>query len=117
VNWRKHGVKLKLAGQPLEVLTLLLRRPGELVTREELERRLWPHDTVVDFEFGVNTAIYKLRLALGDDSETPAILRHCRAAATGLSPVEVIAAPIRGVPAADRPCPQLRHRATSAKRS
>jgi DNA-binding winged helix-turn-helix (wHTH) protein len=103
---RKHGVKLKLAGQPLEVLTLLLRRPGELVTREELERRLWPHDTVVDFEFGVNTAIYKLRLALGDDSETPRYIETLpRRGYRFIAPVEVIAAPIRGVPAAEPAVP------------
>jgi len=68
---RKHNVKLKLTGQPLEVLAMLLVHPGEMVTREELQRLLWPHDTVVDFELGVNNAIYRLRQALGDDSETP----------------------------------------------
>jgi serine/threonine protein kinase/DNA-binding winged helix-turn-helix (wHTH) protein/tetratricopeptide (TPR) repeat protein len=68
---RKHRTKLKLAGQPLEVLALLIEHRGELVTREELQKRLWPHDTVVDFEFGVNAAIYRLRKVLGDDPETP----------------------------------------------
>ena len=99
---RKHGLKLKLAGQPREVLTLLLRCPGELVTREELQRKLWPNDTVVDFEFGVNTAIYKIRLALGDDSETPRYIETLpRRGYRFIAPVEVVAAPIRGVPAAE----------------
>ena len=46
---RKHGLKIKLSGQPMEVLAMLLASPGELVTREELQKRLWPHDTIVEF--------------------------------------------------------------------
>lgn len=67
---RKNGVKLKLTGQPLEILAVLLQRPGELVTREALRARLWP-DTVVDFEHSLNAAIKKLRFALGDSPEHP----------------------------------------------
>ena len=58
---RKSGVKIKLHGQPFEVLALLLARPGEAVPREELQQRLWPTDTFVDFDHGVNTAINRLR--------------------------------------------------------
>src|SRR6266581_585220 len=68
---RKHGVKLKLVGQPFEVLAMLLESPGQLVTREELRTRLWPGDTFVDFDHGLNTAVNKLREALGDAAANP----------------------------------------------
>jgi Tol biopolymer transport system component/DNA-binding winged helix-turn-helix (wHTH) protein len=67
----KYGTKLKLIGQPFEILTVLLSRPGELVTREELRARLWPADTFVDFNHGLNAAVNKLRDALSDSAETP----------------------------------------------
>src|SRR5260370_24866903 len=68
---RKDGVKLKLVGQPFEVLAMLLERPGQLVTREELRARLWPTDTFVDFDHGLNAAVNKLRDALNDSAEKP----------------------------------------------
>jgi DNA-binding winged helix-turn-helix (wHTH) protein/Tol biopolymer transport system component len=68
---RKSGLKIKLHGQPFEVLVMLLERPGEVVTREELQQKLWASDTIVDFEQGLNKAINKLREALGDFAETP----------------------------------------------
>ena len=58
---RKNGLKLRLSGQPFQVLALLLERPGELVTREEIQKRLWPADTFVDFDHSLNTAINKMR--------------------------------------------------------
>ena len=64
-------MKLKLQEQPFEVLSLLLERPGEVVTREELRDRLWPADTFVDFDHSVNAAIKRLRDALGDSAENP----------------------------------------------
>jgi Tol biopolymer transport system component/DNA-binding winged helix-turn-helix (wHTH) protein len=67
---RKSGVKLKLSGQPFQVLTILLNHPGEVVTREELQKRLWP-DTFVDAEHNLNTAINKIREALSDSAESP----------------------------------------------
>jgi DNA-binding winged helix-turn-helix (wHTH) protein len=67
---RKSGLKLKLSGQPFQVLTILLEHPGEVVTREELQQRLWP-DTFVDAERGLNTAINKIREVLGDSAENP----------------------------------------------
>jgi TolB-like protein/DNA-binding winged helix-turn-helix (wHTH) protein len=63
---RKHGVRVRLSGHPFEILALLLERPGEIVTREQLRARLWHADTFVDFEHGLNTAVKKLRVALGD---------------------------------------------------
>jgi Tol biopolymer transport system component/DNA-binding winged helix-turn-helix (wHTH) protein len=67
---RKSGTKLRLNGQPFEVLTILLKCPGEVVTREELQKHLWP-DTFVDVEHNLNTAINKIREALGDSAESP----------------------------------------------
>jgi len=67
----KDGFKVRLQEQPRQVLAMLIDRPGEVVTREELKRRLWPADTFVDFEHGLNKAINKLREALGDDADKP----------------------------------------------
>ena len=66
----KHGLRLRLQGQPFQLLAMLLEKPGELVTREELRNRLWP-ETIVDFDHGVNKAISKIREALGDSAENP----------------------------------------------
>ena len=68
---RKHGNRLRLQEQPFQVLALLLEKPGELVTREELRQKLWPADTFVDFDHSLNTAINKLRETLGDSSSEP----------------------------------------------
>lgn len=68
---RKSGVKLRLQGQPFQVLALLLARAGEVVTREELQQKLWPSDTFVDFDHSLNTAINKVREALGDSASSP----------------------------------------------
>jgi TolB-like protein/DNA-binding winged helix-turn-helix (wHTH) protein len=68
---RKHGFRIRLQDQPFHVLQVLLEHPGELVTREELQRQIWPAETFVDFEKGLNNAIKKLRDALGDSAEHP----------------------------------------------
>ncbi len=68
---RKQGLKIKLHGQPMEVLGMLLEHPGDLVTREEIQKRLWPAETFVDFDIGLNQAVKKLREALGDDADNP----------------------------------------------
>jgi len=68
---RKQGVKIKLHHQPFQVLTMLLEHPGEVVTREELKSKLWPFDTFVDFDVGLNSAVKKLRDALSDSAEIP----------------------------------------------
>ena len=68
---RKHGLRLKLSEQPFQILTMLLVRPGEIVSREELRERLWPSDTFVDFDHGLNNAVMRLREVLGDSSEHP----------------------------------------------
>src|SRR6478735_12258165 len=68
---RKHGLRVRLQEQPFQILAILLERSGEVVTREELQRRLWPADTFVDFDHGLNKAINKIREALGDSAESP----------------------------------------------
>src|SRR5882762_5100527 len=68
---RKQGARIKLQEQPFHVLTVLLQRPGEVVTREELRNQNWPADTFVDFDNSLNTAINKLREALGDSADSP----------------------------------------------
>src|SRR6201981_2458411 len=68
---RKHGLRVRLQEQPFRLLEMLLERPGEVVTREELQKRLWPVDTFVDFDHGLNKAINKIREALGDSAESP----------------------------------------------
>lgn len=68
---RRNGVKLKVQGQPVEVLAMLLNRAGEVVTRDEMRRRLWPEDTFVDFEHSLNSTIRRLRETLGDCAENP----------------------------------------------
>src|SRR5947199_4680503 len=68
---RKQGAKIRLQEQPLQVLQILLEHHGKLVAREELQRRIWPSDTFVDFDHGINNAIKRLRETLGDAAETP----------------------------------------------
>jgi DNA-binding winged helix-turn-helix (wHTH) protein len=68
---RKSGLKIKLQDQPFQILAFLLRRPGEIITREELQQQLWPADTFVDFDRSLNTAVTKLREAMGDSATHP----------------------------------------------
>lgn len=68
---RKRGIRIRLHAQPFQVLLLLLDRPGELLTREEISRELWPDGTFVDYEHGVNSAVNRLREALGDSAGNP----------------------------------------------
>jgi cholera toxin transcriptional activator len=68
---RKRGVRVRLQAQPFQVLAALLEQPGTVVTREELRRRLWPENTFVDFEHGLNAAVTRLRQALSDSAEQP----------------------------------------------
>src|SRR5258708_5514516 len=68
---RKHGLRLKLSDQPFQILAMLVARPGEVVSREVLRERLWPSDTFVDFDHGLNNAVMRLREVLGDSSDHP----------------------------------------------
>ena len=66
----KDGIQVRLQEQPLQILQILLEHPGELVAREELRKRVWPTDTFVDFDHGINNAIKRLRESLSDSAET-----------------------------------------------
>ena len=66
--------RIRLQGQPFEILSALLERPGDVVTRDELRLRLWPNGTFVDFEHSLNAAVKRLRAALGDDAVRPAFV-------------------------------------------
>ena len=68
---RKAGIRIRLEGQPRAILQMSLERPGELVTREELQKKLWPTDTFVDFEHSLNAAVKRLRAALNDSADQP----------------------------------------------
>ena len=68
---RKGGIRIRLQDQPFEILAMMLERPGDVVTREELSRRLWPAGTFVDFEHSLNAAVKRLRAALGDEADNP----------------------------------------------
>src|SRR5262249_3789835 len=68
---RKNGIRIHLQGQPFHVLSALLTHAGEVVTREELRREVWPEDTFVEFDHALNTAVKKIRCALGDDALAP----------------------------------------------
>lgn len=94
---RKHGVRVRLPGQPFCILSLLLERPGEVVTREEMQQRLWSSDTFVDFEHSLNSAIKKLRAALGDTAENSCYIETLPRVGYRFI------APVQEVPASDRP--------------
>ena len=68
---RKHGIRVRLRGQPLQILTALTRQPGQVVTREEIQQQLWKGSTFVDFDHGLNAAMNRLRQALGDSADQP----------------------------------------------
>ena len=100
---RKHGRKLPLPHQSIQVLTLLLEHPGELVSREELRERLWPPEVIVDFDHGLNAAVNRLREALGDAAEEPRFIetlprRGYRFIAPLAPPLEQPAMPANHVP-------------------
>lgn len=92
---RKHGMRLRLQEQPFQVLLALLEHPGKVITRDELIRRLWPDETNVDFDRGVNAAVTRLRQALSDSAETPRYVETLpRRGYRFLAPVEIVGGPI-----------------------
>jgi cholera toxin transcriptional activator len=104
---RKDGTKIHLQEQPFQILALLLERPGEVVTREELRRQLWPADTFVDFDHSLNTAVNKLREALADSASNPRFVQTvARRGYRLIAPVEhdeAGAAPAHPLPAPSEP--------------
>src|SRR6266852_3263616 len=92
---RKHGIRIKLQDQPCQILAILLEHRGEMVTREELQHRLWPSDTYVDCDHSLNTAVMRLREALSDSSENPRFIETIpRRGYRFLAPVEEKSAPV-----------------------
>lgn len=90
---RRQGLRIKLNTQPFQVLTMLLERPGELLTRDEIARELWPEGTFVDYEHGVNSAINRIREALGDTAGNPRFVETlARRGYRFIAPVERIGA-------------------------
>jgi cholera toxin transcriptional activator len=91
---RRQGLRIKLHSQPLQLLFLLLERPGELLTREDISRELWPDGTFVDYEHGVNSAMNRIREALGDKASHPRFIETlARRGYRFVAPVERIAPP------------------------
>jgi len=89
---RRRGMRVKLNAQPFQVLCMLLERPGELITREEISRELWPDGTFVDFDHGVNSAVNRIREALGDTAGSPRFVETlARRGYRFVAPVERIA--------------------------
>jgi cholera toxin transcriptional activator len=89
---RRNGLRVKLHSQPLQVLLMMLERPGEMLTREDICRELWPDGTFVDFEHGVNSAVNRLREALGDKASNPRFVETlARRGYRFLAPVERLA--------------------------
>src|ERR1700758_983282 len=104
---RKHGLKIRIQEQPFQVLAMLLEHPGEVVSREDLQRKLWSTDTFVDFDHGLNKAISKIREALGDSAESPRFVETvARRGYRFLAEVKVAdATPIRNPGPATEPHP------------
>lgn len=97
---RKNGVKQRLQGQPFQVLALLLERPGEVVSRDELQQRLWASDTFVDFDHSLNTAVNKVREALGDSASNPRFVETlARRGYRFIAPVQPDPQPLPAAPA------------------
>jgi eukaryotic-like serine/threonine-protein kinase len=119
----KSGLRIRLQGQPLQILTLLLERPGEVVTREEIRRKLWSNQTFVEFDDALNTAVGKLRAAIGDTADNPRFVetvprRGYRFIAPVINPprLETPLDPVRAVPGEIQTVPTS-NAATSVPRS
>ena len=96
---RRQGIRVKLNSQPFQMLLLMLERPGELITREEISRQLWPEGTFVDFEHGVNSAVNRIREALGDTAGSPRFVETlARRGYRFLAPVEKIGGEAEAAP-------------------
>jgi Tol biopolymer transport system component/DNA-binding winged helix-turn-helix (wHTH) protein len=105
---RKHGVRVRLSGHAYEILAMLVESPGEILTREQLRARLWPAETFVDFEHGLNTAVKKLRAALGDSPQSPRYIETIpRAGYRFISPVNLETDRGRAAVAAQRALPAM----------
>jgi DNA-binding winged helix-turn-helix (wHTH) protein len=105
---RRQGLRIKLNAQPFQVLLALLEKPGELLTREQIARELWPDGTFVDYEHGLNSAVNRIREALGDTAGNPRFVETlARRGYRFVAPVERIALSGDPPPAAETPAPPL----------
>ena len=105
---RRHGLRVRLHTQPFQVLCLLLARPGEMLTREEICRELWPEGTFVDYEHGVNSAVNRLREGLGDKASSPRYVETlARRGYRFVAQVERVGEPVAGPFAAAADAPGL----------
>ena len=101
---RRHGLKVRLRGRPVEILACLIERKGEIVTRDDLRNRLWTSDTFVDFDHGLNSAMNKLREALGDAADNPRYVETVpKRGYRFVAPVEAVSAPDALAPALPPP--------------
>src|SRR5262245_56872618 len=104
---RKQGTRIRLQPQPMHLLCALLERPGEIITRDELKARLWLDDTFVDFESGLNTAVNRLRQALGDSAEHPRYIEtEARSGYRFIAPAQAKPEPNRALSVATQPAPE-----------
>jgi Tol biopolymer transport system component/DNA-binding winged helix-turn-helix (wHTH) protein len=109
---RKSGIRIRIQAQPFRILSMLLERPGEVVTREEIQQRLWGNDTVVDFDHSLGTAVNKIREALGDSAENPRFIETL--ARRGYRFIAPVVAPENSQAAISALAPQAERRAQSA---
>src|SRR5260370_34991058 len=121
----KKGLKVKLQGKPFESMTILLENGGEVVSREQLHQRLWPVDTFVDFDHGLNNAMNKLRFALGDSADNSRFILTVARGYRFIAPLEItnqepgppVALPEKPVPAAPKARDDLKTRSDFSPRA
>jgi serine/threonine protein kinase len=116
---RQNGQTIRLQEQPLRILEMLVTHPGEVISREEIRKKLWPNDTVVEFDHSINAAIKKLRFALGDSAEAPRFIETvARRGYRWKMAVNSVEQPpdIAGVPHVSQPSPRSRDRSLSGKK-
>jgi TolB-like protein/DNA-binding winged helix-turn-helix (wHTH) protein/Tfp pilus assembly protein PilF len=114
---RKQGLRIRLRGRPFDILLILLERPGELITREDLRARLWPADTFVDFDHGLNTSVNRLREVLGDSADSPRYIEtQPRKGYRFIAPVEATPVVPSEMPLPPAPAPSVPEGAPAAAR-
>src|SRR5713226_7290587 len=113
---RKHGIKIRLQEQPFLILQTLLETPGQIVTSEELQKKIWPEDTFVDFDHGLHAAVNRLRQALGDAADSPRFVETV--ARRGYRFIGQVQVPAAETPSGTQFVPQaagLRHKPVASK--
>src|SRR5580692_8554089 len=114
---RRNGVRVRLQDLPFRALTLLLSRPGEVITREEFRQALWPADVFVDFEQGISTAVMRLRDALRDSAENPIFIQTIeRRGYRWIGPVEVVTSELPTLEPVNTPAAIVPPRPSSSRR-